>query len=186
MSTCTAALCKVSPQNFLKAADNVSCWPLGFIIFLDSHLVNLAFVLLTDPSFIPQLQFICCSSTSFNSLSSLCLTLFLCSFFPILPLQREHKHNVLGACKASGFQAHTSRRPICLFRQSLYTLYTCDCLLELLYKLLASGCLSFAAVLKTSFLQLYFVYKTEEEERGILGVGVGADNTLKIFRGNEG
>ena len=67
-------------------------WSLVFIIFLYSHLVNLTFVLLTDPSFIPQLQFICCSSTSFNSLFFLCLTLSSCPFsFFALSLSRLHR-----------------------------------------------------------------------------------------------
>lgn len=54
---------------------------MGFIIFLYFHLVNLTFVLLADPSFIPQLQFICCYSTSFNSLFFFCLTLSSGAFF---------------------------------------------------------------------------------------------------------
>lgn len=62
-----------------------------FIIFLYSHLVNFTFVLL-NPPFIPQLQFICCSSTSFHSLFSLCLTLSSCPpFFFTLSLSCFHR-----------------------------------------------------------------------------------------------
>lgn len=144
--------------------------PWFFIIFLYSHLVNLTFVLLTDPSFIPQLQFMCCSSTSFNSLFFLCLTLSSCPLFfflrtfTILPPHRPQRHNVLGACGASGFQTHTSSRPICLLRQCLYTKYTCDCLLELSNtKLLASGSLSCTAVLKNLISEALFCLEGEEK-----------------------
>lgn len=62
-----------------------------FFIFLLSHLVNLTFVHLTDPSFIPQLQFICCCSTSFNSLFLLSLSssfsLFTLYFHYLIPTE---------------------------------------------------------------------------------------------------
>lgn len=67
-------------------------WSLGFIFFLYPHLVNLTFVLLTDPSFIPQKQFICCYSTSFNSLFFLCLTLSSCPFFFMFTLSLSCLH----------------------------------------------------------------------------------------------
>lgn len=108
---------------------------LGFflIIFLYSHLVNLTFVLLTDPSFIPQLQFICCSSTSFNSLFFLCLSLssfpFFLRTFTISLLQRAHKHNVLSACKASGLQAYTfSRAIVCSYNVCTQSTVVAACL----------------------------------------------------------
>lgn len=68
-------------------------WSFVFIIFLYSHLVNLTFVLLNRP-FIAQLQFICCSSTSFNSLFFLCLTLSSCPFFFTLSLSCFHRGHI--------------------------------------------------------------------------------------------
>lgn len=111
---------------------------------------------------------------------------FLCTF-TILPPQREHKHNVLGACKASGSQAHTSRRPICLLRQSLYTQCTCDCLLELLYKLLANGESELCCTSKNLIsVGLFCLQDRVGEERNITSSTVWADKMVKIFKGNEG
>ena len=94
--------------------------------FLYSHLVNLTFVPFTYPSFIPQLQLICCSSTSFNSLFFSVLPFphapfSLCTFI-ISFLQRLHKHYILDAYKASEF--YTSNWHICSLLQSLSTKYS--------------------------------------------------------------
>lgn len=88
----------MSTIDFL-VADNVCYWFFRFILFSCSHLVNLTFVLLTDPSFILQLQFICCTSTSFNSLFFLSLTIFFSLFFFFIPfpphtLSRFHRGHI--------------------------------------------------------------------------------------------
>lgn len=114
---------------------------------------------------------------SFSSVLPLpCPTFFSLRTFTILPPHRPQRHNVLGACGASGFQAHTSSRPICLLRQCLYTKYTCDCLLELSNtKLLASGSLSCTAVLKNLISEALFCL--EGEEKNLTSSIVWADNT---------
>lgn len=73
-------------------------WPSVFIVPHDAHLGN-HFCSLHWSLLYSSAAVVCCSSTSFNSLSLLCLTLFLCllilcSFAILLP-QGEHKHNVL-------------------------------------------------------------------------------------------
>lgn len=72
----------------------ISPWVLSF--FLDFHLVSLTFVLMTDPSFLPQLQFMCCSLTSFNFLFFPPSYFFL--FFFALSLYFLHRGGIWEQC----------------------------------------------------------------------------------------
>lgn len=127
-------LCHVAAARYrlstLYFEGDFRCWK----VLLYFHLVNLTFVLLTDPSFILQLQYAAPRPHlihTFFSVSTFPPVLFSLYTFTILLSQRAQQHNVLGACKASGFQAHASSRPIHSLLQCQYTKSTRDCLLDL-------------------------------------------------------